>query len=68
MPSGLVFKWEIVRGISPLMVSDFFKAVFFSENELDLDGFIQMVIDGRRDAEGIALQLFASEHINEFRD
>ena len=55
MSSELVFKWEIVRGISPLMVSDFFKAVFFSENELDLDGFIQMVIDGRRDAEGIAL-------------
>ena len=68
MPSELVFKWEIVRGISPLMVSNFFKAVFFSESELDLDGFIQMVIDGKRDVEGIALQLFASEHINEFRD
>ena len=51
-----------------MMVSDFFKAVFFSESELDLDGFIQMVIDGKRDAEGISLHLFASEHMAEFRD
>lgn len=68
MASEIVFKWEIVRGISPLMISDFFNAVFFSERELDLDGFIQMVIDGKRDAEGISLQLFASEHMTEFRD
>jgi hypothetical protein len=68
MASELVFKWEIVRGISPLMVSNFFHAVFFSESELDLDGFIQMVIDGKRDAGGISLQRFASEHIVEFRD
>ena len=68
MASEYAFRWEIVRGIGPLMASDFFKAVFFSESELDLDGFIQMVIDGRRDAEGISLQLFASEHMTEFRD
>ena len=68
MASDAVFKWEIVRGINPLMVSDFLSSVFFSESELNLDGIIQRILDGEWDIQEFALSSFATENYSEFQD
>ncbi len=46
MAVGGTINWEIVRGISPRMVSDFLSSVFFSEDELSLEGVVQSVLEG----------------------
>ncbi len=49
------------------MVSDFFRAVFFSEEELSLEGFVQRVIDGKKDSELLSLSAFASSNLSLFQ-
>ena len=66
MASESAIRWEIIRGINQRMVSDFFRAVFFSESELSLDGVVQSIIDGVVDDEARSLEEFAKAHMDEF--
>lgn len=58
---------EIVRGISGRMVDEFKVSMFFSESELELDGIVQMYIDGTQDAEFYALEAFVNGRLDDYR-
>lgn len=64
--SGSQIRWEITRGISERMVSEFRRSVFFSERELSLEGVVQSVIDGAVSHEEKALLAFMESRRREY--
>ena len=68
MDSDYVIKWEIVRGISSSTISDFMNTVMFTEEEIDLPGIVQMIIDGRQDENEYALKEFISSRQSDYVD
>lgn len=68
MTSDYAIRWEIVRGIGSSAISDFMSAVMLTEEEIDLPGIVQMIIDGRQDENEYALKEFISLRQSDYVD
>lgn len=62
-----VIKWEIIRGIDERMISEFLTSVFFSENEMSLEGIVRQFVDGKQDVSEYAMQKFAESCGEDYR-